>query len=114
MILDGVTGPDGVLLRDWDSPREPNHRLTYLIADGPHIAGSGLGVPEKIAQGLPPRAYIFTDRPAYRPGHKVAIRGVIREVENGQYANVPKSVYRLEVTDARGRLIVAHPVIATP
>jgi len=110
VILDAVTGPDGVLLRNWDSPREPNHRLTYLIADGPHIAGSGLGVPDKIAQGLTPRAYIFTDRPAYRPGHKVSIRGVIREVENGQYANVPKSVYRLEVADSRGRLIVAHPV----
>jgi alpha-2-macroglobulin len=110
IILDTVTGPDGVLLRNWDSPREPNHRLTYLIADGPHIAGSGLGVPEKIAQGLTPRAYIFTDRPAYRPGHKVSIRAVIREVENGQYANVPKSIYRLEVADARGRLIVAHPV----
>ena len=110
VVLDAVTGPDGVLLRNWDSLREPNHRLTYLIADGPHIAGSGLGVPEKIAQGLTPRAYIFTDRPAYRPGHKVSIRGVIREVQNGQYANVPKSVYRLEVADARGRLIVAHPV----
>ena len=54
--------------------------MSYLVLDGPHVAGSGLGVPEQVAQGLTPRAYIYTDRPAYRPGQKVAIRGVVREV----------------------------------
>ena len=61
-------------------PRAGNGRLNYLVLDGPHVAGSGLGVPDKVAQGLTPRAYIYTDRPAYRPGQKVAIRGVVREV----------------------------------
>ena len=60
-------------------------------------AGSGLGVPDKVAQGLTPRAYIYTDRPAYRPGQKVALRGVVREVRDGQYANIPAADYRLEV-----------------
>ena len=32
------------------------------------------------AQGLTPRAYVYTDRPAYRPGSDVEIRGVVREV----------------------------------
>ncbi len=44
-------------------------------------------VPNQVAQGLSPRAYIYTDRPAYRPGQKVSVRGVVREVHNGQYAN---------------------------
>ena len=35
---------------------------------------------------------------------------MVREVANGQYANVPKAVYRFEVADSRGRLIVARPV----
>src|SRR5262249_12431433 len=93
VVLEAVTGEDGVLLRNWDSPREANRRLTYLVVDGPHVAGSGLGIPNQIAQGLSPRAYIYTDRPAYRPGHTVAVHGVVREVQNGQYANVPKSTY---------------------
>ena len=67
-------------------------------------------MPDQVAQGLSARAYIYTDRPAYRPGHKVAIRGVVREVSGGQYAHVPKAVYRFEVADSRGRLIAAHPV----
>ena len=29
-----------------------NGRLSYLILDGPHVAGSGLGVPAQVAQGL--------------------------------------------------------------
>src|SRR5262249_49770876 len=37
-------------------------------------------------------------------------RGVVREVREGQYANVPKSVYRFEVADSRGRLLVNRPV----
>ncbi len=110
IVLDAVTGADGVLLRDWSPPRAGNGRLTYLLLDGPHVAGSGLGVPDRVSQGLTARAYIYTDRPAYRPGHKVAIRGVVREVAGGQYAHVPASVYRYEVADSRGRLIASHPV----
>ncbi|MDR3636348.1 MAG: MG2 domain-containing protein, partial [Isosphaeraceae bacterium] len=110
VVLEAKTGKDGVLLQKWEKPRDPNQALHYLVLDGPDVAGSGLGVPEKVAQGITPRAYIYTDRPAYRPGQQVALRGIVREVQDGQYANVPKTVYRLEVTDARGRQIVARPV----
>ena len=85
-------------------------RLTYLVLDRHQVAGSGLGVPEKVAQGLAPRAYLYTDRPAYRPGQKVAVRGVVREVRNGQYAVAPGASYRFEVTDSRGRQLVARGV----
>jgi tetratricopeptide (TPR) repeat protein len=110
VVLEAATGPDGVLVRNWDPPRELNRKLNYLILDGPHVAGSDLAVPNQVAQGLSPRAYLYTDRPAYRPGQKVSVRGVVREVREGQYANVPKAVYRFEIADSRGRLIVARPV----
>jgi alpha-2-macroglobulin len=110
VVLEATTGPDGVLVRNWDPPRDLNQELSYLILDGPHVAGSHLTVPGQVAQGLSPRAYIYTDRPAYRPGQKVSVRGVVREVRESQYANVPGAVYRLEIADSRGRLIVARPV----
>jgi alpha-2-macroglobulin len=109
VILESKTGDDGVLLKAWDKPREGG-ALRYLVLDGGDVAGSGLGVPQAVSQGLSPRAYIYADRPAYRPGQKVALRGVVREVADGQYANVPGASYRLEVTDSRGRQIVARPV----
>ena len=110
VVLDATTGKDGVLLRAWDKPRDPGSALKYLVLDGPDAAGSGLGVPGAVAQGLSPRAYLYTDRPAYRPGQTVALRGVVREVRDGQYAHEPKAVYRLEVTDSRGRQLAARPI----
>jgi len=110
VIFEDKTGPDGVLLRSWDKPRDLGSGLAYLVLDGAHVAGSGLAVPGSVAQGLSPRAYLYTDRPAYRPGHRVSLRGVVREVDNGQYANVPGAAYKLEVADARGRQIVSKSV----
>ena len=52
IVLDEKTGPDGVLLKTWDKPRDPNVRLSYLLLDGADVAGSGLGIPEKVSQGL--------------------------------------------------------------
>src|SRR5579864_3188164 len=110
VILEAKTGDDGVLLKSWDKPRDANAKLDYLVLDGPDVAGSGLGVPEKVSQGLTARAYLYTDRPAYRPGQVVELRGVVREVKDGQYANAPGETYRLEVTDSRGRLLVRRSV----
>ncbi|WP_422927196.1 MG2 domain-containing protein [Singulisphaera sp. PoT] len=110
VILESKTGEDGVLLKPWDKPREGSSQLRYLVLDGGDVAGSGLGVPDKVAQGLTARAYIYTDRPAYRPGQEVALRGVVREVADGQYANPAGAAYRLEVSDSKGRQIVSRPV----
>ena len=110
VILEAKTGPDGVLLKGWDKPRDVGAALAYLVIDGTNVAGSDLAVPNQVAQGLSARAFLYTDRPAYRPGQTVALRGVVREVTDGQYANVPKAVYKLEVTDSRGRQIVSRPV----
>ena len=125
VILEKTTGDDGVLLTNWDKPLEgslpnepgaipppapqPDAALQYLVLDGGDAAGSILGVPDKVAQGLTPRAYIYTDRPAYRPGQEVALRGVVREAKDGQYANPSGESYKLEVYDARGRLLIARP-----
>ncbi len=92
------------------TPPGANQGLRLLVLDGPHVAGTALGVPGQVAQGLSPRAYIDTDRPAYRPGQQVSIRGVVREVREGQYSATPGAVYRFEVTDSRGRLIASRPV----
>nr|WP_303652759.1 MG2 domain-containing protein [Paludisphaera mucosa] len=110
VVLEAATGPDGVLLHDWSPPREGGRRLTYLLVDGPHVAGSNLGAPEGVSQGIAPRAFIYTDRPAYRPGQTAQIRGVVREAKSGQYANAPGAVYRFEVSDASGRRLASRDV----
>ncbi|MDE2509418.1 MAG: hypothetical protein KGM43_19630, partial [Planctomycetota bacterium] len=111
IVFEGTTGEDGVLLKDWPSRRTPGSRLHYLVVDGKHVAASDLLLQNQSSQGLSPRAYIETDRPAYRPGQSVSIRGVVREARDGRYIDNPGATYRLEVFDARGRRIVAKPVV---
>ncbi|WP_145266692.1 tetratricopeptide repeat protein [Tautonia plasticadhaerens] len=110
ILLEGQGGEDGVLLASWPEPIEPGSGLSYLIIDGAHVAGTGLGVPDRVAQGLEARAYLYTDRPAYRPGQEVELRGVVREVVDGRYAHAPGATYRLEVVDSRGRRILEKSV----
>ena len=82
IILEAETGHDGVLLQNWES-RATRRRAGYLVLDGPHAAGSGLGRAGAGRAGPDARAYLYTDRPAYRPGQEVQLRGVVREVERG-------------------------------
>ncbi|HEX4753996.1 MAG TPA: MG2 domain-containing protein, partial [Solirubrobacterales bacterium] len=110
VIVEGKTGADGVLLSSWDPARDPGSGLSFLVLDGRDATGTGLAVPGQVAQGLGARAYLSTDRPAYRPGHTVELRGVVREVKDGQYAIVGSPPYRLEVSDSRGRRFVEKPV----
>ena len=110
VFFEGETGDDGVLLADWTDPRSAGGALDYLVKDGDHVAGSGLGLPSEVAQGLSARAYLDTDRPAYRPGDSVAVRGVVREVEAGKYVDPSGVEYRFEVFDSRGRRLLERPV----
>lgn len=103
VVFEGKTGDDGVLLQDWKDPRQPGAALDYLVLDEGHVAGSGLGVPQQVAQGLSARAYLYSDRPAYRPGQTVELRGVVREIKEGRYEDPSGVAYKLEVFDSRGR-----------
>ena len=127
VVFEGTTGEDGVAQGTWKRPAvgspivlpnspapAPDAALQYLVLDGANAAGSGLGVPDQVSRGLSARAYIDTDRPAYRPGQEVAIRGVIREVEGGQYANPAGQVYKLEVSDSQARLLVSQETTLSP
>ena len=51
------------------------------------------------------KGYIYTDRPAYRPGQMVHVRGVIRKVSGDAYTVAKGKAYRVDVYDSRNRLI---------
>jgi hypothetical protein len=59
--------------------------------DGTHYASSTLGIEDlQYVVGLESRGYIYTDRPAYRPGQQVNMKGIIREVDEQGVLRVPK------------------------
>ena len=58
-----------------------------------------------VAQGLTDKAYIYTDRPAYRAGQLVNIRGCLRRAANDAFVIDKDKAYTVEVFDARNRPI---------
>lgn len=114
VVFEGVTGPDGVLLADWPEPRVPGRPLSFLALHESGVAAVGFPLTDSVAVGLAPRAAIYTDRPLYRPGAEVRIRGIVRETVDGRYAFKPGEIYQLEVIDPRGRALTREPVALSP
>ncbi|MDA7977875.1 MAG: tetratricopeptide repeat protein [Pirellulales bacterium] len=104
------TGEDGVYQGTYDELQGANDVRVFAVSDG-HVASNiisldGIGV----AQGLTEKGYIYTDRPIYRPGEFVHIRGVVRDVEDDRYAINADQEFSLEVFDARGRSLSEEAV----
>lgn len=53
------------------------------------------------------RAYAYTDRPIYRPGHTVSYEAVIRRLPAGsnEYVNVPHQKLTVEIQDSLGSVL---------
>ncbi len=82
----------------------------FAVADG-NVASNmvdlnGVGV----AQGLADQAYIYTDRPAYRAGQLVHIRGVLRKAADDGYTIEKDKKYTVEVFDGRNRAVWQNEV----
>ena len=50
-------------------------------------------------------AYIYTDRPVYRPGHSVHIKAVVRKNDHDSLAMPDQKTLRLKVTDADNKAV---------
>ena len=105
VIVEGITGEDGVFRQKHDALKDAGAVTAFVVKDG-HVAADRLSLDKLgLTQGLTARGYIYTDRPAYRPGHTVQIRGVIRNVVDGSYAVPDGEKYKIAVIDAQGRMI---------
>lgn len=99
------TEADGVFQKDYKELHDPQDVRVFAVADG-NVASNmvnlnGVG----LAQGLSDRGYLFTDRPAYRAGQMVHVRGIVRQVKADEYTIEKGKKYKFEVIDARNRMI---------
>ena len=88
------------------------NRYSAVSADwgnGVRIFDFGMGYVSNtyVSDDSPMRAYIYTDRPIYRPAQKVYLRGIVRTEDDAQYGlpatNTPVTI---RVSDPQGREIV--------
>jgi uncharacterized protein YfaS (alpha-2-macroglobulin family)/tetratricopeptide (TPR) repeat protein len=64
----------------------------------------------EFAVGLAPKGYLYVDRPAYRAGQLVNVRGIVRWVSEDRYTFKPGEKYQLDVYDGRGRIVHSRKV----
>ncbi|WP_153559037.1 tetratricopeptide repeat protein [Roseimaritima sediminicola] len=110
VFAEAVTGPDGVLQHRHDRLKTVEDLRVFAIQQG-HVAATvnnlkGLEVPV----GLTPRGYLYTDRPVYRGGQVVNIRGIVRWVDEDRFTFRPDETFRLDVYDSSGRQLQSGEV----
>jgi uncharacterized protein YfaS (alpha-2-macroglobulin family)/TolA-binding protein len=106
ILLESETGQDGVLLAEPEGIAAAAS-VRVLGAHGSSWASNTLDIRRlPAAAGLSRKAYIFTDRPAYRPGDTVHLKALIREVTKGTYTFSKDAKYTIRIAHRRGQQIL--------
>ncbi len=103
-----LTDKDGIArlgleeLESADDVRVLAVRNDSYASDGLQLSGLSIG------KGLAPRAYVYTDRPAYRPGDSVHWRAILRTVTHGSYSFKEGQPVDIEIRDSQGRPLASQ------
>jgi alpha-2-macroglobulin len=65
-------------------------------------------------QGNGHRAYVYTDRPVYRPGHTVHIKAIVRQEKNDGLLLPDWKTVTLKVTDADSKVVLKQDLPISP
>ncbi len=105
LLVEGETGTDGIFRAELPEDLGPE-QLVVFADRGDHLAWTGQDDPDVGAPvQLSPRAFVFSDRPVYRPGDEVHLSGIFRGVRDGRYTFAKGEQLELVVTDAAGATI---------
>ena len=112
VIAEATTGADGVLQKSLPQElKQASDVRVFAIAKG-NVASNQIGLQGLgVSQGLANKGYIYTDRPAYRAGQMVHVRGVIRRVAGDKYVVDEGKSFDVAVLDPRGRQIWSGRVV---
>jgi uncharacterized protein YfaS (alpha-2-macroglobulin family) len=122
LLAEGETDVEGIM-QTTIPIREDPYATRYAIIDQPGEDGFALAL-SSWSLGLegwdfglpvdytPPRleAYLYTDRPIYRPGQTVYFRAVLREAYNGRYELPDQNEVTLSLVDDFGELGVVQTI----
>ncbi|HQU41753.1 MAG TPA: tetratricopeptide repeat protein, partial [Pirellulales bacterium] len=105
VFAEGETGDDGVFQKSYEELKSAGDVRVFAVADL-SVASNAIGLQGVgVSAGLTARGYIYTDRPAYRAGQLVHVRGVVRNVADDRFIIDEGKEFHFEVFDSRSRLI---------
>lgn len=106
----GKTGKDGV----WKGGgREATRAQNVLVLSERGAASTEIAKGQSVDAGFRSKAYVYTDRPVYRPGAKVQWRGIFLAASGGGYQVPKKRKGRVKVFDPRGQEVLDEEVTST-
>jgi TolA-binding protein len=106
----GTTGADGVYRTTLDALKDLSDVRVFALRSG-HAAAYNLPLDGlHISTGLVSKGYLYTDRPAYLPGEKVSMRGILRDVKTAGYVIPENPDFTIRFTDPQGRLLSEQKV----
>jgi alpha-2-macroglobulin len=119
ILTSGTTDADGVF-HSAVSNTEDVYNTSFAVLGQPGQDNFGLAI-SNWNEGLGPwdfnvpadyfpsstQAYIYTDRPIYRPGDTVYFRLVVRQASNGRYTLPDISSYPLVLSDSNGQQLAS-------
>jgi len=110
IIATGQTGEDGVWHAEVAGLKDVGEVRVLAFADG-HFASTQNPLGDvQYAVGLTPRGYLYTDRPVYRPGQSIRVRGIVRKVDRGRYVFQPGEEFQVQVLDPTGAVVRTRTV----
>jgi uncharacterized protein YfaS (alpha-2-macroglobulin family)/tetratricopeptide (TPR) repeat protein len=110
VLATGTTGADGVFRGTYPELKDAGEASVFALAGG-SVASNRLDLADlKFGQGLMPKGYLYTDRPAYQPGQTVKFRGILRDVKQDAYVAPQGETYEISIRDGAGRLLHEEPV----
>jgi hypothetical protein len=111
LLAEGKSGQDGVFRQAFEQLADTDN-VCVLAMLGDHIASSAMELRGlTIARGLEDEGYLYTDRPAYRAGEEVHLRGWIRRVLDDKYVAEEGRKCTLQVFDVRDRMLREQQVV---
>jgi len=106
----GKTGNDGVFKTSLESLKDLGDVRVFALRSN-HAAAFNLPLAGlELSSGLKAKGYLYTDRPAYLPGETVSMRGILRDVRNGEYAIPEDAGFKIRFTDPQARLLSEQTV----
>ena len=105
-----ATGKNGVLQQKFDELKSVSDLRVFGFTEQ-NAASSQVGLEGlQFSVGLSAKGYLYTDRPSYRAGQLVNMKGIIRWVAEDRYTFKVGEKYQLDVYDAQGRVIDTQEV----
>tara|TARA_R110002073_G_scaffold69905_2_gene173173 strand:- start:1750 stop:10116 length:8367 start_codon:yes stop_codon:yes gene_type:complete len=110
VFAEEITGDDGILQTQLSELRSIKDLRVFAVQEG-HMASTVTNLNGlDFAVGLTPRGYLYTDRPAYRSGQLVNIKGVVRWVDQDRHTFKAGEKFKLDVYDSRGRQLQSSDI----